>query len=240
MSDDLEPPDPTLATLFREERSRNRATEGSRERVLERLETSLAAGSGGGPGGGTPGASGASALGRWLPLLGALAIGGAAGSAITSVATPERVVYVDRVVPAATVPSLRIAPAPSADAPIANPIPSASPEPSAASDLARDGALAAERAILDVARTAIGRGDAVHALEAVNRHAREFPRGQLSEEREAIAVQALVRLGRDDDARSRGARFRKRYPDSVLVPVIDAALGVVNRASSSDDGGTIQ
>jgi hypothetical protein len=103
----------------------------------------------------------------------------------------------------------------------------ATPSAAATGDVAsRDDALSAEREMLDVARTALGRGDGKHALEAVDRHTRVFPRGQMSEEREAIAVQALAMLGRTDEASARGTRFRKRYPNSVLIPVIDAALDV--------------
>jgi hypothetical protein len=92
---------------------------------------------------------------------------------------------------------------------------------------ARNGAdLAAERALLDIARTALGRGDGANALAACDDHARKFPRGALGEEREAIAVQALVLEHRGEDARTRAERFRKTHPRSILLPAVLAAAGI--------------
>jgi hypothetical protein len=87
-----------------------------------------------------------------------------------------------------------------------------------------NGQLAQERALLDVARTALGRGDGQATLTALAKHAQRFPNGQLAEEREALGIQALLLLKRNDEARARGARFRQRYPGSVLLPAIEAAL----------------
>jgi outer membrane protein assembly factor BamD (BamD/ComL family) len=86
--------------------------------------------------------------------------------------------------------------------------------------------LAAERAALDVARTALGRGDGANALAACDDHSRKYPRGALAEEREAIAVQALVLEHRGDDARARAERFRKTHPRSILLPAVLAAAGI--------------
>ena len=86
-----------------------------------------------------------------------------------------------------------------------------------------DTGLAAERALLEVARTALSRGDAVSALTSLDEHAKRFPGGQLTEEREALYVQALARAGRVAEAKARAAKFAKRYPDSMLLPVVEAA-----------------
>jgi hypothetical protein len=86
--------------------------------------------------------------------------------------------------------------------------------------------LEAERALLDVARTALGRGDGAHSLGACDEHARRFPRGALGEEREAIAVQALVLEHREGEAKARAERFRKTHPRSILLPAVLAAAGV--------------
>jgi hypothetical protein len=96
-------------------------------------------------------------------------------------------------------------------------------EPSRSADGARG--LAAERAILDVARAALARGEGAPAIEAVRRHEREFPDGVLVEEREAIAVRALVAQGRRDEARARAAEFRRRFPNSVSLHAVNAAVG---------------
>ncbi|MBL9113091.1 MAG: hypothetical protein JNM74_27635 [Myxococcales bacterium] len=100
-------------------------------------------------------------------------------------------------------------------------------KPSATPSRAAGGSdLSAERAVLDVARTALGRGDPAHALASTDEHARRFPRGALSEEREAIAVQALAQSGRADEARSRALRFKKDHPESILLPAVLAAGAV--------------
>ncbi|MBX7101953.1 MAG: hypothetical protein K1X89_29825, partial [Myxococcaceae bacterium] len=88
----------------------------------------------------------------------------------------------------------------------------------------RDLALSAERALLEVARTALARGEVAQALEALERHEHEAPRGRLVEEREALFVQALVRAGRKEAAEQRASAFRARFPDSLLMPAVDAAL----------------
>jgi hypothetical protein len=86
------------------------------------------------------------------------------------------------------------------------------------------GALAAEQSLLDPARVALARGDGAAALTGLDLHQRRFPTGALAQEREAMAVQALMLAGDDDAARGRAARFRARYPDSLLLPAIDATL----------------
>lgn len=108
-----------------------------------------------------------------------------------------------------------------------NDLPSIAPSSSAPAAIARSGNdLEAERALLDVARTALGRGDGANALTACEGHARRFPRGALGEEREAIAVQALVLEQRGEDARLRAERFRRAYPRSILLPAVLAAAGI--------------
>jgi hypothetical protein len=105
-------------------------------------------------------------------------------------------------------------------APAATQVPSAAGVASAGNDVG----LAAERSLVDRARTALGRGQSADALAALDAHAARYPRGRLSEEREALAVDALARSGRMDLALARAARFRSAYPNSVFGGVVDAAL----------------
>lgn len=91
----------------------------------------------------------------------------------------------------------------------------------------RDLDLAAERALLDTARTALGRAQGQAALDVLQGHAARFPKGRLVEEREALTIHALVQLGRYDEARQAAARFRQKRPQSMLLPVVDAALGSI-------------
>lgn len=251
MSDDVPPVDPDLEPLFRGERARSAAPAGSKERVLSRVLSALPStdGGGGDDGAGDHGHGGDGAreavrtvrLGaagaKLVPIVAAFLIGGATGGAIVATSMPSRVAYVDR--PATDSASPSRAPVASASSsvsiptmtmPLGSSASSTPPSPVPGGTVSPDLALAREREILDVARTALGRGDGVHALDAVERHTREFPRGQMIEEREAIAVQALAKLGRADAAATRGERFRKLYPTSVLVPVIDAALSLVHDA----------
>jgi hypothetical protein len=47
---------------------------------------------------------------------------------------------------------------------------------------------------------------------------------RLSEEREAMAINALVSLGRAREARHRGEAFHERFPSSLVGPSVEAAL----------------
>jgi outer membrane protein assembly factor BamD (BamD/ComL family) len=87
--------------------------------------------------------------------------------------------------------------------------------------------LATQRALLDAARAALGGGDSAGALAALDTHERRFPNSVLSEEREALAIKALAGAGRLAEARARGARFRSRYPNSIMRPAIDATLATI-------------
>jgi hypothetical protein len=86
--------------------------------------------------------------------------------------------------------------------------------------------LADERKLLDRARSALVRRDAGEALAAIRAHEKAFGRGQLVEEREGMRVQALVVAHDFGSARAAGDRFRKAYPHSVFLPVVDRALEI--------------
>lgn len=102
-------------------------------------------------------------------------------------------------------------------APAASSAPEAGPEDG-------DQGLAAERTLLEIARTALARGQGEDALTALRSHARQFPSGELAEEREGLLVEALVVTRKYDLARERAARFKKRYPLSLFAPVVEQAL----------------
>lgn len=87
-----------------------------------------------------------------------------------------------------------------------------------------DASLRAERKIIEIARTALGRGQLAGALEHLRRHARQFPTGELAEEREALMIQALAAHEDVDEARARADRFRTRFPHSLFAPAVDAAV----------------
>lgn len=193
--------------------------DGARERVMNRLASTIPSLGGSG----APPAAGGLGGGTIASIVGALIVGGGVGALIQSsvphadVARPsfDRIVYMT--LPAAA-PAQPLA---SAAAPSSATL---APAPAAVSPLE---ALAAERGILDRAKRALARGAPDDALEAIAEHARRFPRGALSEEREALRVQALVRAGRYAEARARADEFRRRAPQSLFMPAVDSAMASI-------------
>jgi hypothetical protein len=84
--------------------------------------------------------------------------------------------------------------------------------------------LAGELALVQMARSAVARRDFAGAVDATNEHLRQFPRGQLAEERESVAIHALIGAGRDSEVRARVARFRANYPRSSFLPGIEESV----------------
>jgi len=80
-----------------------------------------------------------------------------------------------------------------------------------------------ELRLLEPARRSIARGNFSEALPAILQHQREYPRGQLVEEREALRVRALWGMGARNEAESAAAVFRRRYPHSGLLSWMKAA-----------------
>jgi hypothetical protein len=173
----------------------------------------------------------------WWAVAAALVVGAGAGRLTSPSSAPARGVssaeaHVEREAPpvaAVLAPGDRSSPSEVPPAATPSSAPSASPTstaPFVAEGSGRaPGNLAAERRLLDVARTALGRDNGVDALVACDEHARRFPRGTLAEEREALAVQALAECKRPSEARMRGERFRQSYPKSILLPVVLDAIG---------------
>jgi hypothetical protein len=234
---DIKPLDDDLVALLRAEKHSPTAHPVSKERVLGRLDSSILAlnlqpGLRGTKPVGSPRPSPRALLrarfGMAGPLTAAFLAGGVAGASVhawiapraalpapASIATPRPI----------TAP--RLEPTPSALPPTiesqAPPAPVAVETPAPVGS----GGLNAERVLLDRARFAFSRGDDGAALEALGVHARRFPRGLLEEEREALAIKALVEAGRGDEAKARGARFGARFPDSFLLPSVNQALGTI-------------
>jgi hypothetical protein len=234
MSDvDSNPLDPDVRGALDVERVNVIAPDEAKARVFERLAGTLGGRPGGDKGGSGDGRAapsggalaGVRAIARPLSLAVSFGLGSVAGILAwraTHAPPAPRIVYVDRQpAPASASPSV--------DAPAPAPIPSAQSTVAAPSlsSGSPGTSLAAERALLDVARSAFGREDGDAALAALARHEKLYPGGQLAEEREALAVRALVLVERGDQARARAARFRKRYPSSVMLPAVEAALGTL-------------
>jgi hypothetical protein len=63
-----------------------------------------------------------------------------------------------------------------------------------------------------------------HALALVGEHATLYPTGALSQERDVIGVEALMRLGRAEEARQAARRFLDQHPDSPHRTHVEALL----------------
>ena len=85
--------------------------------------------------------------------------------------------------------------------------------------------VAGEIALLNEAQRALASGQADRALQLLDRHARDFPRGSLVEERAAARIIALCALGRVTAARAEAAAFVRKSPESPLVDRVRAACG---------------
>lgn len=137
---------------------------------------------------------------------------------ITTAVQSEQAVAVASVVP----PVASIV-APSAEPAAATHVAERSAPPVASSS-PKESHLAEERALLEMGRTALARGQVEAALAAARSHERTYPRGKLGEEREVLLVQALAASGQKDAARDRAERFVHAHPSSIFVPAIRAAV----------------
>ncbi|HMI91969.1 MAG TPA: hypothetical protein VK509_11425 [Polyangiales bacterium] len=95
--------------------------------------------------------------------------------------------------------------------------------------------LALELRLLDAAERSLA-SDPARSLAMIEHQARRFPAGQLVQERELIAIEALVRLGQRARAEARAQHFLAQHPDStharrVRTLLASAAKRVVEPAA---------
>lgn len=96
----------------------------------------------------------------------------------------------------------------------------AASEPASSSTSARE----PEAKLLARAQSAL-RSDPGEALSLATEHATSYPGGLLAQEREVIAIEALTRLSRLEEARLRARRFRSVYPGSTHLGRIEVLVG---------------
>ena len=234
-----------LEAFLAPERQRPDPSAETQTEVLTRLGATLGwfGGPGPGPGGSDPSGGGGLAAhgarhlaaGSLAKTIATLIVGGVIGAGVHEAydrgsgrrAERREVVAVAPPI-AAPVVLPPPAPVPAAPPPVVAPPPErAPPRPEHVARVEpreRDRSLAAERALIEQARTALAREQGAAALAVLERHAREFPQGELEEERESLQVQALVGLDRFDQARKVAARFHRRFPRSIFGAVVDEAL----------------
>lgn len=82
----------------------------------------------------------------------------------------------------------------------------------------------AELTALDDAIAAARAGRPAQALAAVEAHVASWPDSPLAQEREVIAIEALLSLGRRDDARARLTAFRSKWPTSTHLVRLESML----------------
>jgi len=227
----IEPLRPDIASLLAAERSAAGCDAGSRVALRARLANTI---SGAAPTPSTVSTEGASGVGGVGGALGtgklmaviALVVGiGVATVVLTSsrdddtapTPAPQPVTRLEpprvepprveplKAVVAAAPPVIRPAPA----APVTHP--TSSPAPSEAS-------------LLGQAWSAIASGNARHALELADRDARLYPAGVMREERTAIEVVALAKLGRTTDAHVAAKQFLVRYPTSLHRALVEQSI----------------
>ncbi len=80
-----------------------------------------------------------------------------------------------------------------------------------------------EASLLQAAQSAL-KTDPHRALALVDEHRRLYPNGALAQEREVIAIEALSRLGRTEQAREKAKDFKQRYPDSAHESKVGATV----------------
>jgi hypothetical protein len=95
------------------------------------------------------------------------------------------------------------------------------PKPLADSDLD----LAIERDLLQRARAEFRAGSFTAALQPLEEHARRFPKGRLEEERAALRIQTLSRLGEHQRAAELARDFSARFPESPLLDAVRSSIG---------------
>lgn len=109
------------------------------------------------------------------------------------------------------------------------------PSSVAAASASSAASLAAERSLLDEARHALARGEPRAGLAPLEQHAARFPKGILTEEREALTVRVLAALGNASAAASRAENFHRRFPNSLFTPAVDNAVASILRRNAPSE-----
>ncbi len=87
--------------------------------------------------------------------------------------------------------------------------------------------LAEELRLIRRAEEHLRAGRDAQAIEVLDRHRRDFPKGQLEPEREASQVSALCQQGREREASAQAQVFAERWPHSPLLPRVRRVCAAV-------------
>lgn len=228
--DELEPMSASMRELLSAERPLDAVPADARARVLARATatlagvavagaaTSAAAAAAGAAKGGV--AAKAALTTKLVIAAVAFSVGGGVGAGALAVVRPR----VPAPAPAPIVIRV-VTPAPAPPAPVVEePAPTPKPEPAAKPALRKADMLDAERSLVEQARAAFARNDPAGALVTLNQHEREYPSGQLAEERMALQIIALADSGADAKAKELAKKFRARFPQSLLMPAVESRV----------------
>lgn len=166
------------------------------------------------PGHAAPVASGVATKAPFVLLAAAVIAGlvaiGSMGNEKTAPATP---VAVTKTVETAAIPVAE--PAPSEPGISLNDLPSVATAPKAVArpTTANEPPTQEEISLIGRAHDAL-RSDPVAALALCKQHETKFAGGHFAQEREAVAIEALVYLNRNDEAKKRFAEFDQKFPSS--------------------------
>lgn len=250
--DDLEPLSPDLKALLDAEKPISAAPAGAKARLMSRLSTELFDAPGGDGGGSSQGGSGGSSPAAPSGGVGAsagasglvakamvtklvvgasvasLAVGGAIGAGVHSVVATPKPVEQQAAPVVVKEPEKPVESPPPPTVVVEAPVEKVEPKPTLVAPpmpkLSADEQLALEKSYVEQARAAMARQDTTAALEALTQHEKRFPKGQLTEERMALQVLALVRAGRSIEANNVANEFRRRFPNGLMRSVVDGAL----------------
>ncbi len=222
MSERLEELDEDLAAALGPLREDVDVPEGVEARLFQRLQSSVNVAPPNVPAAPSPAATTGA---PWWTVAAAFGAGAVAGAlalqALTTPAAPETVVreVIVEVFPDAGSDAPISFDAGPSDAFVVSAIAAPQPNEISAPEAASQGG---ERALLMRAQVALTRALASDALAALSEHRGRYPRGQLTEEREALWVQALA-ASHDARAASAAEAFLARYPSSIFREAVEAA-----------------
>ncbi|HXU02345.1 MAG TPA: hypothetical protein VN903_15370 [Polyangia bacterium] len=176
-------------------------------------------------------AAGATAVWSWITVgvVGLVVAGAVVGTRVARHPSEPPVVVAPVVAaPVTPPPEPTIIPearGPRPEAPTAN-VPThavASPRPRA---ITTAGDLSAEVALIDSARAAVSAGAARNALDLLRRYQDKYPAGSFRPEATAIRIEALMKLGRETEARALAERFVAENRGSLLARRVADVAGL--------------